>query len=66
MTCSTCAPTTRWASELTLYARLMNLTDERYATAASYSPSAFGRPEKFEYAPGMPRTLYAGFEYRFW
>jgi len=52
--------------KLTLYARLMNLTDERYATAASYSPAAWGRPEKFEYAPGMPRTFYAGFEYRFW
>lgn len=44
-----------------LYARVMNLTDERYATAATYTASA----NKFEYAPGMPRTLYAGASYHF-
>ncbi len=49
---------------LELYARLMNLTDERYATAARYTPAGWS-PEKFEYAPGMPRTLYGGIVYRF-
>ncbi len=54
-------PATR---KLELYARIMNLTDRRYATNARYTPAGWG-PEKFEYAPGMPRTLYAGFVYRF-
>ncbi|MFW2440462.1 MAG: TonB-dependent receptor [Arenicellales bacterium] len=49
---------------LELYGRLMNVTDERYATAAKYTPSGWG-PEKFEYAPGMPRAVYAGFNYKF-
>lgn len=53
------------ARDFTVFARLMNVTDERYATAASYSPATAWGPEKFEYAPGMPRTLYAGFEYKF-
>jgi len=52
-------------TSLELYARLMNLADTRYATNAKYSPAAFGNPEKFEYAPGMPRTLYAGMKYSF-
>lgn len=50
---------------LNLYARVINVTDELYATAASYSPARFSNPEKFEYAPGMPRTLYAGLDYKF-
>jgi len=41
-------------------ARVMNLADRRYATAAQYSAAAFGNPEKFEYAPGMPRSYYLG------
>jgi len=49
----------------TAYMRIMNLTDETYATAASYSPAAFGNPEKFEYAPGMPLTLYLGYTQKF-
>ena len=49
---------------LELYGRLMNVTDESYATAAKYTPSGRG-PEKFEYAPGMPRAVYAGFNYKF-
>jgi len=50
-----------------LFARLMNLTDERYATSSAYKAAApaFGRPEQFEYAPGMPRTLYAGIRSQF-
>lgn len=53
------------SKEIELYSRLMNVTDERYATAAKYSPAAFGNPEKFEYSPGMPRTFYAGMKYKF-
>ncbi len=48
-----------------IYARLMNLADKRYATSASYSAAGAWSPEKFEYAPGLPRTLYAGVNYRF-
>ena len=54
-----------FSNKLIFYARLMNLADKRYATAAKYSPAAFGNPEKFEYAPGMPRTFYAGLKYDF-
>ena len=49
----------------TVYARLMNVTDERYATAATYKASAFGNPETFEYAPGMPLSLYVGYTQKF-
>jgi len=45
--------------KLNVYARVMNLTDELYATAASVSRGAN------EYAPGMPRTYYAGVDYKF-
>lgn len=45
---------------LEVYARLMNLTDERYATAAS-----FNKYRGEEYAPGMERTFYAGLNYKF-
>lgn len=48
----------------TTYVRIMNLTDETYATAATYKPAGFG-PEKFEYAPGMPLTLYLGYSQKF-
>jgi len=48
------------SKQFDLFARIINLTDERYATMAAYSPTVFGNPEKFEYAPGMPRTYYAG------
>lgn len=53
------------AGKLELYARVMNLTDERYATAASYTAAGTWSPEKFEYAPGLPRTYYAGINYTF-
>lgn len=49
-----------------LSARIMNLTDKTYATAAKYSPApAWGGSEKFEYAPGMPRTAYIAASYHF-
>ncbi len=48
-----------------LFARLMNISNEHYATSAAYKASAFGKPEQFEYAPGMPRTLYAGIRTQF-
>ncbi|MDH5650126.1 MAG: TonB-dependent receptor [Gammaproteobacteria bacterium] len=43
------------------YGRIMNIVDERYATAASYNTTG----DLFEYAPGMPRTFYAGVNYNF-
>ncbi len=49
----------------TVYGRIMNLLDEKYATAASYKPAAFGNPEKFEYAPGMPLSLFVGYTQKF-
>ncbi|ALP52817.1 TonB-dependent receptor [Candidatus Tenderia electrophaga] len=45
-------------TQLELFGRLENLTDERYATGASYSQF---RGEEF--APGLPRTFYAGVSY---
>lgn len=39
-----------------LHARVMNLTDERHASTASYTQFR-GR----EFAPGLPRTVYGGF-----
>jgi len=41
------------------FIRLMNVGDKTYATSASYSRGAS------TFAPGMPRTLYAGAEYKF-
>ena len=45
--------------QLNIFARVINVTDELYATAASISRG------NNEYAPGMPRTLYAGVDYKF-
>ena len=45
--------------QLNVFARVINVTDERYATAASISRG------NNEFAPGMPRTLYAGVDYKF-
>ena len=42
-----------------IYTRVMNLGDEKYATAAALSS---GNPQ---YAPGMPRTAYLGVDYKF-
>lgn len=47
------------SNSLEFYARLNNITDERYATGASFS----SRGE--ELTPGLPRTLYAGMNYKF-
>ena len=44
------------------YGRIMNLANKRYATSASYKPYGGG---KFEYAPGMERTVYVGLNYKF-
>lgn len=49
---------------LGVYARLMNVTDQRYATAAVYKTSSALSVEKFEYAPGLERTLYLGLDYK--
>jgi outer membrane receptor protein involved in Fe transport len=51
--------------EFKLSARILNLEDKTYATNASYKPAAFGNAEKFEYAPGMPRTAYLSASYSF-
>ncbi|WP_126454536.1 TonB-dependent receptor [Sulfuriflexus mobilis] len=45
---------------LEFYGRLNNITDERYATGASFTQF---RGE--ELTPGLPRTLYAGLNYKF-
>lgn len=47
------------SKSLEYYGRIMNLTDERYATNASIS----GGSRTF--APGMPRTGYVGMKYKF-
>jgi len=52
------------AKNFEIYARVINAGDERYATAATYKPAGFG-PASSEFAPGMPRTLYAGIGYIF-
>ncbi|HEX6940208.1 MAG TPA: TonB-dependent receptor [Longimicrobiales bacterium] len=44
----------------TLYVRVDNVTDARYAESAGYS-TFLGR----EFAPGLPRTLYAGLQLAF-
>ena len=49
----------RMDKQLNIFARVINVTDERYATAASISRG------NNEFAPGMPRTLYAGVDYKF-
>ena len=43
--------------QMEMFARLMNVSDERYATAASFSRG------NAEYAPGMPRTFLTSFRY---
>lgn len=44
---------------VTIFGRVANLTDKRYAELATYTAA---RGE--ELAPGMPRTLYLGIQYR--
>jgi outer membrane receptor protein involved in Fe transport len=46
-------------SRTTLFARLTNLTDERYAESSAYTAA---RGEEF--APGLPRAFYLGVEVR--
>ncbi|VAX17510.1 TonB-dependent receptor; Outer membrane receptor for ferrienterochelin and colicins [hydrothermal vent metagenome] len=43
-----------------IYGRVMNVTDERWATAAAYN-----KYRGSEYAPGMPLSAYAGVTYHF-
>ena len=47
---------------LELVARVNNLTDERYAESVGVTGPAAARVA--EYAPGMPRTVYAGLQLR--
>jgi outer membrane receptor protein involved in Fe transport len=46
-------------AQINMFARVMNLSDKQYATAASLSRG------NQEFAPGMPRTVYAGIDYKF-
>ncbi len=48
----------RYNKEWKFFAKVTNISDERYATRARY---AWG---KTDYTPGDPRELYAGLEYR--
>lgn len=45
--------------KMEIYGRLMNVTDERYATSAGISSG------QRTFAPGMPRTAYLGMKYKF-
>jgi len=47
------------SKKIEVYGRVMNLTDERYATNASISSG------NRTFAPGMPRTAYVGMKYKF-
>ncbi|WP_345993992.1 TonB-dependent receptor [Sulfurimonas sp. HSL-1716] len=46
-----------YSKHLSLFAKITNITDERYAVSASY---AYG---KSDYTPGDPRQFYAGLSY---
>ena len=50
-----------FGEDLSVYARLSNLTDERYST---YTANQVG-DEDLSYRPGLPRSLFAGVRYRF-
>ena len=50
-----------FGEDLSVYARLSNITDERYST---YTSNQVG-DEDLGYRPGLPRSLYAGVRYRF-
>jgi outer membrane receptor protein involved in Fe transport len=43
---------------ITLFGKVTNITDKRYATAAKY---AYG---SYSYTPGDPRSFYAGLSYK--
>ena len=48
------------SKDLSLFARVTNLLDKRYADSASQSSATGGL-----YSPGLPRTVYAGVEAKF-
>ncbi|WP_227718126.1 TonB-dependent receptor [Microbulbifer sp. Q7] len=50
-----------FGEDLSVYARLSNITDERYST---YTSNQVG-DEDLSYRPGQPRSLFAGVRYRF-
>lgn len=50
-----------FGEDLSVYARLSNVTDERYST---YTSNQVG-DEDLSYRPGLPRSLFAGVRYRF-
>lgn len=53
--------TQEFGDDLSVYARLSNLTDERYST---FTSNQVGDPDP-NYRPGLPRSLVAGVRYRF-
>ncbi|WP_255873754.1 TonB-dependent receptor [Microbulbifer elongatus] len=53
--------THHFAEDLSVYARLSNITDERYST---YTSNQVGDAD-LSYRPGLPRSLFAGVRYRF-
>ena len=52
-------------STLYIHGKVTNITDERYATAASYKTPAFGNPGVSEFSPGIGRTIFLGVDYTF-
>jgi outer membrane receptor protein involved in Fe transport len=48
----------KYSKNLKIFAKITNITDERYAVMANY---AYG---SYNYTPGDPRQFYAGAEYR--
>ncbi|WP_240914075.1 TonB-dependent receptor [Microbulbifer sp. SH-1] len=53
--------THEFSDDVSVYARLSNVTDERYST---YTSNQVG-DEDLSYRPGLPRSLFAGVRYRF-
>jgi len=48
-----------------IYAGINNLTDTRYASMLVVNALGFGNNEPRYYYPGLPRHIYAGFEFKF-
>jgi outer membrane receptor protein involved in Fe transport len=48
------------SKDFSVFARLTNILDKRYADSSSQSAATGGL-----YSPGLPRTLYAGVEAKF-
>lgn len=51
-----------WHETLEVFANMLNLTDERYASAATRGNAT---PDRSTYTPGAPRTVSVGVQYNF-